>query len=207
MGDGDSGGREKKGRRKKETTSTSFLSRLSGTYRVYPLARARARERRPGNLIPFSIYLNPFTQTPLPTSSTFGLFLPFSAYLPSAAVTSPPSPPPLLLQPLFVLLHGGGGFLPSEFVERKEAHVSATSCLLYECCIANLRESPRVKREREGEKEGIGGTDSREPLGFNCLLCREMPLRGSHISSVHLNWSFTRPRISRSSRAARDVAR
>lgn len=31
------------------------------------------------------------------------------------------------------------GFLPFEFAERKEAHVSATSCLLYECCIANLR--------------------------------------------------------------------
>lgn len=75
---------ERKRRREKETTSTSFLSRLPGVRCVSSL------EQRPGNLIPFSIYLNPFTQTPLPTSSTFGLFLPFSACLPSAAVTSHP---------------------------------------------------------------------------------------------------------------------
>lgn len=51
---------EKKRRSKKRernNTSTSFLSRLSGPC-------VSSLELLPGNLIPFSIYLNPFTQTP-----------------------------------------------------------------------------------------------------------------------------------------------
>lgn len=76
-------GTEKEGEKKKQRVHLSSLD--------FPGVRCvSSLEQRPGNLIPFSIYLNPFTQTPLPTSSTFGLFLPFSACLPSAAVTSHP---------------------------------------------------------------------------------------------------------------------
>lgn len=77
---------ERVGRGKKKGNN-EYIFPLSTfrTCRVYPLF-----QQRPENLIPFSIYLNPFTQTPLPTSSTFGLFLSFSACLPSAAVTSHP---------------------------------------------------------------------------------------------------------------------
>lgn len=79
--DGERVGREKK----KGNNEYIFPLSTFRTCRVYPLF-----QQRPENLIPFSIYLNPFTQTPLPTSSTFGLFLSFSACLPSAAVTSHP---------------------------------------------------------------------------------------------------------------------
>lgn len=117
-------------------------------------------EQRPGNLIPFSIYLNPFTQTPLPTSSTSGLFLHVSACLPPLALPYP-SPSPLLLVRLsFSRTHSlfppppfslslslylirpspWRSFLPFESVERKEAHVPVTSCPFYECCKASLRE-------------------------------------------------------------------
>lgn len=121
---GQGGGRGKKKKRKRNNEYIFPLSDFLGVRCVSSL------EQRPGNLIPFSIYLNPFTQTPLPTSSTFGLFLLFSACLPSAAVTSP----------TLIRSSPWRGFLPFEFAERKEAHVSAASCLLYECCIANLRE-------------------------------------------------------------------
>lgn len=92
---GDEGDGEKKkqrgrrGRGKKEEEKKKQRVHLSSLY--FPgVSCVSSLEQRPGNLIPFSIYLNPFTQTPLPTSSTFGLFLPFSACLPSAAVTSRP---------------------------------------------------------------------------------------------------------------------
>lgn len=89
---GDKGGGEKKkgeGTRKKEEEKKKQRVHLSSL--DFPgVPCVSSLEQRPGNLIPFSIYLNPFTQTPLPTSSTFGLFLPFSACLPSAAVTSRP---------------------------------------------------------------------------------------------------------------------
>lgn len=80
----------------KEAEKKAEKKRKRNNEYIFPLSTSRAipcvssLEQRPGNLIPFSIYLNPFTQTPLPTSSTFGLFLPFSACLPSAAVTSHP---------------------------------------------------------------------------------------------------------------------
>lgn len=95
----------KEGGRKKRNNEYIFPLSTFRMYRVYPLF-----QQRPGNLIPFSIYLNPFTQTPLPTSSTFGLFLSFSACLPSAAVTS---------QPLFVSLHGAASFHSSSPSERR----------------------------------------------------------------------------------------
>lgn len=92
MGD-EGGGKKKKGkerkREKKEEEKRKQRVHLSSL--DFPgVPCVSSLEQRPGNLIPFSIYLNPFTQTPLPTSSTFGLFLPFSACLPSAAVTSHP---------------------------------------------------------------------------------------------------------------------
>lgn len=88
VGDGVGGKKKRKGakekkKKKKQRVHLSSLDFL-GIPCVFSL------EQRPGNLIPFSIYLNPFTQTPLPTSSTFRLFLLFSACLPSAAVTSHP---------------------------------------------------------------------------------------------------------------------
>lgn len=89
---GDKGSGEKKkgeGTRKKEEEKKKQRVHLSSL--DFPgVPCVSSLEQRRGNLIPFSIYLNPFTQTPLPTSSTFGLFLPFSACLPSAAVTSRP---------------------------------------------------------------------------------------------------------------------
>lgn len=97
------GGAKKEEEKKKQRVHLSSLD--------FPGVRCvSSLEQRPGNLIPFSIYLNPFTQTPLPTSSTFGLFLPFSACLPSAAVTS---------HPLFVLLHGTASFHSSSSSERR----------------------------------------------------------------------------------------
>ena len=92
-------GQEKE--KKKKTTSTPFPS-TSRVYRVYPL------EQRPGNLIPFSIYLNSLTQTlfrpraplDLPLSLLGRVLLPYPAlaspcFLESADATAQPySRPP-----------------------------------------------------------------------------------------------------------------
>lgn len=72
----------------KKTTSASFLS-TSWVYRVYPLEQCQ------GNLIPFSIYLNPLTQTRLrprapldlsaPCSSSFSFYFSLLASLPPSS--------------------------------------------------------------------------------------------------------------------------
>lgn len=82
-------GRREGRKREKEATSTSFLS-TSWVHRVYPL------ELRPGNLIPFSIYLNPLTQTRL-----LGLQAPldFPLLLLVAAFLAFPSGVPPLFRP------------------------------------------------------------------------------------------------------------
>lgn len=78
---------EGEGKKKKnKKTSTSFLS-TSRVYRVYPL------EQRPGNLIPFSIYLNPLTQTR--SSSTSGPPSFHSLSRPSLTLPLFPQVPPL----------------------------------------------------------------------------------------------------------------
>lgn len=107
-------------------------------------------EQRPGNLIPFSIYLNPFTQTPLPTSSTFGLFLPFSACLPSVRHRYVP--------PLFVLLlHGTVSFHSSSSSERRHTFPPLLACFTN---VASrifgkvLNKVPLRRRERERRREG-----------------------------------------------------
>lgn len=90
--------------KKNKKTSTSFLS-TSRVYRVYPL------EQRPGNLIPFSIYLNPLTQTR--SSSTSGP--PSFHSLSRPSLTLPPFPQ---VPPLFRLVSSippslAADFLPS----------------------------------------------------------------------------------------------
>jgi len=85
------GGKKKKGKKRRRRGRKKRKQRVHLSSLDFPgIPCVSSLEQRPGNLIPFSIYLNPFTQTPLPTSSTFGLFLPFSACLPSAAATSHP---------------------------------------------------------------------------------------------------------------------
>lgn len=69
-------------RERKKATSTPFPS-TSLVYHVYPL------EQRPGNLIPFSIYLNPLTQTPLRPRAP--LDLPPPPRLPRHPLISSPS--------------------------------------------------------------------------------------------------------------------
>lgn len=151
------GGKKRKGEeeKKKQRVHLSSLDFPGRTVCTFFLSRAR--EQRPGNLIPFSIYLNPFTQTPLPTSSTFGLFLPFSACLPSAAVTSPsfsPSPPSSSQRySFFSMARATASFHPSSSSERRHTFppllASFTNVALR--IFGRVPEQSRRKRERGRE--------------------------------------------------------
>lgn len=131
-------------------------------------------EQRPGNLIPFSIYLNPFTQTPLPTSST--LFLPLSFRLFSLffCVPSVLVHPSLIRSstvaqlPTIRIRWAKGGTRFRHFLP-----------LCYECCSVSLL--GRVSN-KAAEKGRLTLNRWECHLVFNCLLYYRNALRDSHFS-------------------------
>lgn len=148
--------RRKKGRKKKETTSTSFLSRLSGRT-VCILSRAAPREFNSIFNLPKPLYAN--SATDVEYFWTFSILF------------CVPSVRRRYVPPLFVLLHGTVSFHSSSSSERRHTFPPLLAFFTNVALRIFGRVLNKAEKEREGER--AMAEQIAESLGFNRLLCRD----------------------------------
>lgn len=143
---------------KKETTSTSFLSRLSRRT-VCILSRAAPREFNSIFNLPKPLYAN--------FATNVEYFWTFSSLFCVLSALFPPPSPPSPLQSVHLPLVSSSlwhSFLPIEFVERKEARVLVTSCLLYERMLQRGVSGMVLNKAAEKGETGIDCIDRRRAI-------------------------------------------